>query len=111
MEWYLPADPSLPPLGRNPDFIFESPAVLANLRGHGETRSLKSWVFLTRSPQASAFPPFLSARPPGGDECLARESFICLPIDEVLYQSIISAPQRPREISRSSTRSHPARPP
>ena len=32
----LPADPALPLLGRNPDFIFESPAVLANLRRHGK---------------------------------------------------------------------------
>jgi hypothetical protein len=32
----LPADPALPLLGRNPDFIFESPAVLANLRRHAK---------------------------------------------------------------------------
>ena len=32
----LPADPALPPRGRNPDFLFESPAVLANRRRHGK---------------------------------------------------------------------------
>ena len=32
----LPADPALPPLGRNPDFLFESPAVFANRRRHGK---------------------------------------------------------------------------
>ena len=75
MDWHLPADPSLPPLGRNPDFIFESPAVLANLRGHGEHPLPQVLGILDPlAPQASAFPPFLSARPPESVALMATTS-------------------------------------
>ena len=32
----LPADPTLPPCGRNLDFLFESPATFTNLGRHGK---------------------------------------------------------------------------